>query len=257
MIANYHTHTKRCHHAKGTDEQYVKAAIKAGLEVLGFSDHGPWPYENGYVSGIRMTLKEADGYIKSVKKLKEKYKDKIDIKIGFEWEYFPQHFEWLRQFMKENEIDYAILGHHYVPYEIGGEYSGQLQTKDGLHLYKQNIIDAINSGIYTYVAHPDLFMFGYGEFDSTAREISEEICRAVKEKDIPLEYNILGMRKSADEGRELYPYSEFWRVAQEVGNKAVIGIDAHSPKQISDMSFAVQAEEYLERLGIEIVKKVL
>jgi len=30
MFANYHTHTSRCHHAKGTEREYIEAAIKAG-----------------------------------------------------------------------------------------------------------------------------------------------------------------------------------------------------------------------------------
>ncbi len=42
MLANYHTHTERCYHASGEDKEYVEAAIKAGLKVLGFSDHCPW-----------------------------------------------------------------------------------------------------------------------------------------------------------------------------------------------------------------------
>ena len=29
MKYNYHTHTKRCNHAKGTDEQYIQSAITA------------------------------------------------------------------------------------------------------------------------------------------------------------------------------------------------------------------------------------
>ena len=32
---NYHTHTTRCFHAIGKDEEYVKAAIKAGIKELG------------------------------------------------------------------------------------------------------------------------------------------------------------------------------------------------------------------------------
>ena len=40
MIANYHTHTFRCHHALGTDEDYVTSAIANGIQILGFSDHG-------------------------------------------------------------------------------------------------------------------------------------------------------------------------------------------------------------------------
>ena len=31
MIANYHTHTWRCHHAGGTERQYIESAIAAGI----------------------------------------------------------------------------------------------------------------------------------------------------------------------------------------------------------------------------------
>ena len=44
MKANYHTHTARCGHATGTDEEYVLAAIEQGFDELVFSDHVPWPY---------------------------------------------------------------------------------------------------------------------------------------------------------------------------------------------------------------------
>ena len=33
---NYHTHTKRCMHAEGTEADYVKAALDAGLTLFGF-----------------------------------------------------------------------------------------------------------------------------------------------------------------------------------------------------------------------------
>ena len=36
---HYHTHTKRCGHAQGEDEEYVLSAIKHGFKFLGFSDH--------------------------------------------------------------------------------------------------------------------------------------------------------------------------------------------------------------------------
>ena len=32
MKYNYHTHTSRCFHARGTDEEYVLAAIEAGFD---------------------------------------------------------------------------------------------------------------------------------------------------------------------------------------------------------------------------------
>ena len=53
---NFHTHTARCGHASGEDEQYVRSAIRGGYRVLGFSDHTPWSYASDFVSPIRMPL---------------------------------------------------------------------------------------------------------------------------------------------------------------------------------------------------------
>ena len=47
MIANYHTHTARCGHARGEDRDYAEAALRAGIGTLGFSDHTPYYYEDG------------------------------------------------------------------------------------------------------------------------------------------------------------------------------------------------------------------
>ena len=54
MKTNYHTHTTRCHHATGSDEEFVLSAIKGGYQEIGFSDHTPWKYHTNYISDIRM-----------------------------------------------------------------------------------------------------------------------------------------------------------------------------------------------------------
>lgn len=41
MLTNYHTHTTRCGHAEGTEEEYILTALRCGFKVLGFSDHAP------------------------------------------------------------------------------------------------------------------------------------------------------------------------------------------------------------------------
>ena len=53
MIANYHTQTWRCNHATGNEKQYVENALKAGLGILGFADHTPYVFPEGYSSGFR------------------------------------------------------------------------------------------------------------------------------------------------------------------------------------------------------------
>ena len=67
MKTNYHTHTMRCNHARGFDREYVQAAIAAGVEELGFSDHSPYIFKDGHMSGFRMSLAAYDDYFDSIK----------------------------------------------------------------------------------------------------------------------------------------------------------------------------------------------
>ena len=78
MLANNHTHTKRCNHALGEDREYVEAAIKAGLKVLGFSDHCPFVFEDGHISPIRMLPSQVDDYFTSIDKLKKECAEWIE-----------------------------------------------------------------------------------------------------------------------------------------------------------------------------------
>ena len=113
MKTNYHTHTTRCHHATGSDEEFVLSAIKGGYQEIGFSDHTPWKYHTNYISDIRMLPEELPGYVESLRSLQEKYKNQISIKIGLECEYFPEYIHWLKGIIKEYKLDYIIFGNHH------------------------------------------------------------------------------------------------------------------------------------------------
>ena len=100
-------------HATGDDEDYVLSAIKGGYRILGFSDHTPWKYRTDYVADMRMLPEELPGYVESLKTLREKYHDRIDIRIGLECEYFPQYIHWLKEQTKKYQLDYIIFGNHH------------------------------------------------------------------------------------------------------------------------------------------------
>ena len=93
LTANYHTHTVRCRHAYDPEREYIETAIKMGIKKLGFSDHIPCPFTDGYVSGIRMTMEQAPEYVSTIRTLAEEYKDDIKIFVGFEAEYIPLKIE--------------------------------------------------------------------------------------------------------------------------------------------------------------------
>ena len=78
MKTNYHTHTTRCMHATGSDEDYVLSAIKGGYQELGFSDHTPWKYHTDYVADMRMLPEELPGYARSARNTKIRSVSKSD-----------------------------------------------------------------------------------------------------------------------------------------------------------------------------------
>ena len=95
-----------------TDEDYVKLLIKKGFTKIAFTDHCPQKEKIDFRKNIRMEYSEKDEYLKSIKLLKEKYKDKIQIETGFEVEYLPGQEDNLLEL--KNETDKIILGQHFV-----------------------------------------------------------------------------------------------------------------------------------------------
>ena len=240
----YHTHTARCHHATGEDEEYVKAAISAGVRVLGISDHAPMPYPGGYVSYYKMTPDELEEYCSSFIRLRDKYKNEIEILIGLETEYYPDLWEESLRLWQDYPIDYLILGQHFVNEEGINASIRPTPEKEKVTKYVDNVIAAMNTGLITYVAHPDLINYTGGDETFYISEMDRLINEAVR-LGIPLEYNLLGMV----EGRN-YPKDLFWREAARLGAAVVIGCDAHSPDRVALKEELLWAEKYLSSLGL-------
>lgn len=259
IINNYHTHTKRCKHAYGEDEDYILSAISSGMKELGFSDHSPWKYKDiNFQPTMRMELSEFHDYKKSILALKEKYKDNIEIKLGLECEYFEDYIPWLKEFAKEQDLDYLILGAHYYESDETGFYFGHKCYKpEYLKLYVDECIKGMETGLFSYLAHPDLFTRSVAT-KSSENVINEcrRLCKAAKQYNIPLEYNLAGVRYNKRYGTRLYPCHDFWEIAAEVRNDVIIGYDAHKPTQLEDTKIFEQAHKYLTSLGVNIITQL-
>ena len=119
MIANYHTHTPRCHHAVGTEEEYIQSAIAGGLQILGFADHSPYWFPGDYYSTFRMRPEELPNYVGNLRTLREKYAGQLRLHIGVEAEYYPKYFGELKERLRDGGVEYMILGQHFPGDEIG------------------------------------------------------------------------------------------------------------------------------------------
>lgn len=221
MEFNLHTHTKRCGHATGEDEEYVLAAIEAGIKTLGFSDHAPFLFPGGKEQGHCVKTREAKEYCESILALKEKYKDKIDIHIGFEMEYYPTHFKEMLSYVKSLGAEYLILGQHAI-YDGGFFVHGISDSEEKFKEYIRCTIDAMRTGAFTYLAHPDIMQLSGN--DKLYEEEIRKLISTSRELDIPLEINLLGVR-----GGRCYPTEKFWSTVGELSAPVTIGIDAHEP----------------------------
>lgn len=252
ITANYHTHTRRCMHASGEDREYVEAAIQAGIKILGFSDHTPYPTGTGFVSGMRMPLSAADGYFKSITDLKEEYKKDIEIYAGVEAEYFPEHFHKLVEFLDDYPLDYMIMGEHFVPDEEHGCYVGALFTdKKILDMYVENVIAGMETGRFAYVAHPDLPNYCGDDKEQTMTEALSKICSAAKRLNIPLEINMLGYVRGIQ-----YPSERLLSIAAEHKNDMIIGMDIHNPKHFFNEKAVNRCVEMAEKHGIRLLERL-
>ncbi len=250
MIANYHTHTSRCHHAVGQDEEYVQSAITAGLQILGFSDHTPYFFSNNYCSKVRMLPQELQGYTASIRQLQDAYKEQIEIRLGVEAEFYPDLFQDTLSLLQDNGIEYMLLGQHW----IGNEY-GEIpivrptDDKDRLVQYCRQVCQAMETGKFSYLAHPDVI-----DFIGSSKIYEENmrcICRTAKACQIPLELNLLGIRC-----KRHYPKADFWRLAGEEDCPVILGIDAHDPKDILDFAAETAALDMAKHYGLNLLSTI-
>ena len=250
MIANYHTHTWRCRHAEGREIAYVESGLKAGLEILGFSDHSPYIFPEGHRSWFRMDLRQLGDYVRTVLDLRKMYRGRLEIPLGLELEYYPELLPRLLPVLRDYPFDYVILGQHFVANEVNAHYSGNLtRDKHILEQYTNQTIDAMQTGMFTYFAHPDLIHYEGDE--KFRKDQARRICREAKSCGIPLEINLLGIR----EGKH-YPWPGFWEMAAEEGCDVILGRDAHEPHALLQRKPEQKAMELVKQFHLHLLETV-
>lgn len=253
---NYHSHTYRCKHASKTamDRDYVEAAIRAGYTSMAFTDHIPLREKLDFNDNMRMALSSTNEYIESINKLKKDYEDKIDIKVGFEFEYTPFDEDIKHLLDLKKKTDIMIQGQHFVLDKkedfVGlNIYTKKKPTDNDLDTYLSYLLLSMDRGIPDIIAHPDIFMVRRSEFGEKEEQITRLICKKAIETNIPLEINlgriganyILQLNGKKYSQQIKYPCKEFWNIVAEESEaslksggmpvKVLFGKDCHDPRQ--------------------------
>ena len=251
---NLHTHTYYCRHGSGNVADYMFWAEKAGLRVLGFSEHVPLPGD--LLSGTRMDIRLQPFFWREVEQAAAAFPG-IRLLRAYEGEYIPELMHYQQELKEKWHLDYMILSNHFL-WENGRSrpYPATASPAELREVVRQ-ITANIESGLGLFLAHPDLF-FQFGcPWCAESRAASKDIIECAKAHHIPLEINAYGMRKKMlTDGngvyRLTYPMRRFWELAGEIGGVEVVcNSDAHVPGAI--MRKVPECFEWARESGLTVV----
>ena len=251
MKVNYHTHTTRCNHATGTEREYVEAAIANGIQILGFSDHTPYTFGEGYQHGMRMSMQQLESYVNTVLSLKKEYEKDITIRLGLEVEYFPQFFDSLLEELRHYPIEYFLLAQHFLGNGHRSNLPATRKSEDPAYLaeYCQLLIDAMATDRFTYLAHPDVIHYMGDEaiYDQYMRKL----CHTANAHGLPMEINFLGIAEN-----RLYPRDAFWKIAGEEHCQVILGLDAHHVPAFTYQECHEKAMDLVRKYDLNLIEDV-
>lgn len=229
MLTNYHTHTNFCD-GKDSPEEMVISAINNNMDSIGFSGHG----QSGF--DYSCCIKDMDKYKKEIKRLKEKYKNDIEIYLGIEEEMFGP--------VNRCEFDYIIGSAHYVKknnkhFDIDLKYE---KLAESLNYFNNDVLEYATN-YYENFCHylkerkPDIV----GHFDLITKfdekyppiflnnkeyhKIAEKFLRMALEEDLIFEVNTGAIARGYR--TTPYPYINLLHIIKKEGGKIILSSDCH------------------------------
>ncbi|MCK5260073.1 MAG: histidinol-phosphatase HisJ [Candidatus Omnitrophica bacterium] len=262
-IVDYHIHTLLCGHAVGEPFEYAEAAIEAGLEEIGFSDHAPFVhYED---PSITMGIKQLPEYYRMMEDVRKKYSNCLRIKIGIEADYVPGYERKTKAILEDYPYDYVIGSVHFIKdwgFDNPEEFE-KWDEKDIDQVYRDYyalLRQSAQTGMYDIMGHVDLVKkFGHRSTQDFTDEI-KKTAQVFKECGVAVEINTSGLRKPV---KEIYPSFSNLKIYADAGVPLTFGSDAHDPKDVGRnfeeaMTMAREAGygEYVLFKGREIERMV-
>ncbi len=261
QLFNLHTHSIFSD-GKSTAEEVVQEAIRQGLKILGFSDHSPVPFENSFA----IKNNEVNNYITTIKSLKEKYKDQIDIYCSMEMDFIPGIVKDFKKTKEELNLDYMIGSVHLVgnnidrlwfidgskveTYDEGlfNYYDGDI--KKGVRAFFHQYNKMIETEEFDIVGHFDKIKMHnrgryFSENDKWYRDYLMETLTLIKEKSLIVEVNTRGIYKKRSD--DFYPSAWLFPIMREMNIPVVISSDSHKAEELT-LCFK-EAEEALRASG--------
>lgn len=219
-----------------------KAAVSKGLKKICITEHLDFE-----PTDISYQALDYDCCLKEVEKARKALGDIIDIRFGVETDYQLRFKPKIVDFLKSHELDYVIGSAHYIDgilLENHEKYFPFHDEKTAYCSYFNNVLEAVESGLFDTLAHMDLCkrygVLYYGPFEwKKYEEKIVEILKAVINKNMTLEINTSGLRQAP---KDTYPTRKILELYKTLGgSKIIVGSDAHRESDVgSDIQAALK-----------------
>jgi len=234
-MIDLHVHSQFSSDCDELMEDTIKEAINKKIDVIAITDHIDYDYKDPSISFDF----DLDVFLKEIKSLKNKYKDKIKILIGLELGLQEHITEKLINLTNQYAFDFIIGSFHTVDSKdlYRGEFYEGKTPYDAWDIYLEEVYSTLlifdNISV---LGHLDLIK-RYNEAVRTVKlssykEKLEKIFKLIIEKNIGLEVNTSGLRKTYDLNETL-PSKEILELYYKCGGKIItIGSDSHTKETL-------------------------
>ncbi|OFY63297.1 MAG: hypothetical protein A2V64_00280 [Bacteroidetes bacterium RBG_13_43_22] len=239
---DYHIHTSFSD-GKAVPEDYIPAAVSAGISEIGFSEHLSLFREN---QDWVMNPENAPAYVNYIDNLKKK-SDSIIIKTGMEVDFFPGKEKEIEMFLNNFDLDYRIGSVHYLgekSVDLGPEFYEGKNIDSLYESYFEHVMAAAGSGLFDIIGHCDLIrIYGYKPSSDPGPHY-RKLARVMKKNNVAFELNTNGMNRPMS---DFYPDRRFLNVFREEEVPVCVNSDAHMPSRVGQ--FFVEAYGLLRTAG--------
>ena len=244
--SNFHTHTTWCD-GKDSPAAVVQAAVERGFSDIGFSSHASCPERSPTVMEPGSGL----AYVADIRRLQERFADRIRVWLGVEADYIPGVTTPEKSRYADLGLDYLIGSIHYVVSEDGGRMPvdhspRELQEGIAAHFhgrveefvraYFRQQREMVSRFDFDVVGHLDLvrkFNAKHPYFDESAAWYREELERtadAVAASGKIVEVNTGAISRGwLDDAYPSRPFRDLLRVR---GVRFILSSDAHAAETI-------------------------
>lgn len=251
ITTDFHMHSSISADSDAPMNSMIESAIDKKIKHICFTEHLDLDFPECY--GMDFTF-DIEQYFKTVKRMKEFYKNDIEIFYGIELGVMPHLADRYNTIISQHDFDFVIASSHLVDYKdpYYPDFWNNITYKQGYRMYFQTILDNIDAfDNFDAYGHLD-YIIRYGDKSNRYIDYDEfsELLDAILKKLIArnkaLEVNTAGYKYGLSEPN---PNRHIIEKYLEFGGRLItIGADAHAPEHVG-YDFQ-KAELLLKNLGV-------